>query len=191
MHILVATDADHVVNDVTAALSAPDVSFTVCREGREVSRLVAERSPDVVVLDLMLPVIDGQEVCKRLRADPATRDTLIMMLIVATTGLALYLWSAGQIGIGAVVGVALGLLAMRVFRRIPDQIAAFVPVLSMATAALARRKLVGWNQNGRGARSGSRQQLLNHAARNRRMVHQANDRARDGLAGQSSQRGLQ
>ncbi|MFO0901633.1 MAG: response regulator transcription factor [Pirellulales bacterium] len=38
------------------------------------------KSPDVVVLDLMLPVLDGQEVCKRLRADPATRDALIMML---------------------------------------------------------------------------------------------------------------
>lgn len=42
-----------------------------------------------------------------------------------------------QIGIGAVVGVVLGLVAMRVFARIPDSVAAFVPVLSMATAALA------------------------------------------------------
>ncbi len=38
------------------------------------------KTPDVVVLDLMLPVLDGQEVCKRLRADPSTRDALIMML---------------------------------------------------------------------------------------------------------------
>ena len=44
MHILVATDADYVVNDVTAALSGPDVRFTVCSEGREVA--AAWRSGD-------------------------------------------------------------------------------------------------------------------------------------------------
>jgi two-component system phosphate regulon response regulator PhoB len=38
------------------------------------------RTPDVVVLDLMLPVIDGLEVCRRLRSDPATRELLIVML---------------------------------------------------------------------------------------------------------------
>ena len=36
VHILVATDADYVVNDVTAALGGPDVSFTIVREGRAV-----------------------------------------------------------------------------------------------------------------------------------------------------------
>ena len=36
--------------------------------------------PDVVLLDLMLPNIDGWEVCRRLRADPATQDiTLVVM----------------------------------------------------------------------------------------------------------------
>ena len=38
------------------------------------------KTPDMVVLDLMLPVLDGLEVCRRLRADPATKDVLILML---------------------------------------------------------------------------------------------------------------
>jgi two-component system phosphate regulon response regulator PhoB len=38
------------------------------------------KTPDLVILDLMLPVIDGLEVCRRLRADPATRDVLLLML---------------------------------------------------------------------------------------------------------------
>jgi len=36
--------------------------------------------PDLIVLDVMLPVLDGHEVCKRLRNDPATRDVRIVML---------------------------------------------------------------------------------------------------------------
>jgi DNA-binding response OmpR family regulator len=38
------------------------------------------KSPDIVLLDLMLPVVDGLDVCRRLRADSATRDVLIVML---------------------------------------------------------------------------------------------------------------
>lgn len=38
------------------------------------------RSPDLVVLDLMLPVIDGLEICRRIRADPVTRKQLVLML---------------------------------------------------------------------------------------------------------------
>ena len=38
------------------------------------------KAPDIVVLDLMLPVVDGLDVCRRLRADAATKDILIVML---------------------------------------------------------------------------------------------------------------
>jgi two-component system phosphate regulon response regulator PhoB len=38
------------------------------------------KSPDIVVLDLMLPVVDGLDVCRRLRADASTKDILIVML---------------------------------------------------------------------------------------------------------------
>lgn len=37
-------------------------------------------SPDLIVLDLMLPGIDGLEVCRRLRSSPQTKDVLILML---------------------------------------------------------------------------------------------------------------
>lgn len=67
--ILVAADADHVIADVTAALGAPEVTFLVCREGRDVSQLAAERSIDLAVLDLQIGSMGGMAVTMGLRLD--------------------------------------------------------------------------------------------------------------------------
>ena len=72
MHILVATDADHVVNEVVDALSGPDTSFTICREGRLVSELVRERTPDLVVLDLQIGSKGAMAVTMDLRLDESS-----------------------------------------------------------------------------------------------------------------------
>jgi two-component system nitrate/nitrite response regulator NarL len=69
VHILVATDADYVVNDVTSALSGPDVRFTICSEGREVSRLVGKGDVDLAVLDLQIGSKGGMAVAMDLRLD--------------------------------------------------------------------------------------------------------------------------
>ncbi len=84
MHILVATDADYVVNDVTAALGGPDVSFTIVREGREVSRVVAERTPDLAILDLQIGSKGGMAVTMDLRLDASSGnapDVKVLMLL--------------------------------------------------------------------------------------------------------------
>ena len=69
MHILLATDADWIVDEVTAALGGPDTSFTVCSEGRLVSKLVAERTPDLAVLDLQVGSMGGMAIAMALRLD--------------------------------------------------------------------------------------------------------------------------
>jgi two-component system nitrate/nitrite response regulator NarL len=84
VHILLATDADHVVDDVTAALSSPDTSFTVCREGRLVSDLVGARTPDLVILDLQIGSKGGMAVTMDLRLDEssgALPTTKVLMLL--------------------------------------------------------------------------------------------------------------
>jgi DNA-binding response OmpR family regulator len=84
VHILVGTDADHVLNDVTAALGGPDVSFTVCRNGRDVSDVVAKRTPDLVVLDLQIGSMGGMAVTMSLRLDESSgrlpRVRVLMLL---------------------------------------------------------------------------------------------------------------
>jgi two-component system phosphate regulon response regulator PhoB len=56
----------------------------VASDGQDGLRQARVRAPDLIVLDLMLPMIDGLEVCRRLRADPATRNTLVLMLTAKT-----------------------------------------------------------------------------------------------------------
>ena len=69
MHILLATDADWIVDEVTAALGDDDVHFTVCREGRAVARQVGERMPDLAILDLQVGSMGGMAVTMALRLD--------------------------------------------------------------------------------------------------------------------------
>ena len=69
VHVLLATDADWIVDEVTAALGGPNTSFTVCREGRMVASLVADRDPDLVIADLQIGSMGGMAVCMALRLD--------------------------------------------------------------------------------------------------------------------------
>lgn len=52
----------------------------VANDGQDGLKQAKLRSPDLVVLDLMLPMVDGLEICRRLRADPVTRNMLVLML---------------------------------------------------------------------------------------------------------------
>jgi DNA-binding response OmpR family regulator len=72
VHILVAADADYVIDDITAALGGPDVSFTICRDGRDVSPVVKERTPDLAVLDLQVGSMGGMAVTMSLRLDQSS-----------------------------------------------------------------------------------------------------------------------
>ena len=69
MHILLATDVDWIVDEITAALGGPDTSFTVCREGRVVVGVVAEREPDLAILDMQIGSKGGMAVTMALRLD--------------------------------------------------------------------------------------------------------------------------
>jgi DNA-binding response OmpR family regulator len=84
VHILLATDADWVVDEVTAALSDNETSFTVCREGRLVSELVAIGNIDVVIADLQIGSMGGMAVAMDLRLDAssgAVPETPLVMLL--------------------------------------------------------------------------------------------------------------
>jgi CheY-like chemotaxis protein len=69
VHIVIATDADWIVDEVTAALGGPDTSFTVCRDGHVVTQVVADSEPDVVITDLQVGSMGGVAITMQLRLD--------------------------------------------------------------------------------------------------------------------------
>jgi len=52
----------------------------MARDGRETLNLVRGEHPDVLLLDIMMAGIDGYEVCRQIKSDPATRDTIVIMV---------------------------------------------------------------------------------------------------------------
>jgi CheY-like chemotaxis protein len=69
VHVLIATDAPWVLNDVRAALDDTGVTFTVCSNGREVTPAVAVQRPDVAVLDSQIGSMGAMAVTMALRLD--------------------------------------------------------------------------------------------------------------------------
>ena len=58
----------------------PEARLVTATNGLEALAKVKEESPDLVLLDIMMPQMSGFEVCKRIKSDPTTRDILVVMV---------------------------------------------------------------------------------------------------------------
>src|SRR5260370_20047425 len=67
-HMLLVDDDRHITEILRRALAYEGYAVDVAHRGDEALQKAIERPPDLVVLDLMLPGMDGLEVCRRLRA---------------------------------------------------------------------------------------------------------------------------
>ena len=83
--VLVVEDEESFVEALTLGLSREGFRVDVARDGAEALDLIDDVRPDVVLLDLMLPGMSGTELCRRLRREPATRRTPIIMLTARTS----------------------------------------------------------------------------------------------------------
>jgi len=68
-HVLIAADADWVIDDVRSALEGPDTTFAICRTGQAVTVAAKQQAPDLAVLDLQIGNMGGMAVCLTLRLD--------------------------------------------------------------------------------------------------------------------------
>jgi len=78
--ILVVDDEEDIRELVQLHLSREGFKVVLAETGEQALKLVQAQPPGLVVLDLMLPGVDGLEVCKRMKADPRTQKVPIVML---------------------------------------------------------------------------------------------------------------
>jgi len=78
--VLLAEDEPNIVESLTFLLERAGFEISVATDGRRALELALENQPDVLVLDLMLPEIDGYEVLRQLRADPKGENLSVLML---------------------------------------------------------------------------------------------------------------
>jgi DNA-binding response OmpR family regulator len=78
--ILVVDDDPTIVRLLTVNLEMEGFQVLTASNGREALEAVARERPDLVLLDVMMPVLDGLEVVGRLRRDPVTADLPVILL---------------------------------------------------------------------------------------------------------------
>ncbi len=78
--VLVVDDEPNIVVSLEFLMKQAGYDVRVARNGDEALKAVSERTPDLILLDVMMPKRNGFDVCQTLRADPRWRDVRIIML---------------------------------------------------------------------------------------------------------------
>ena len=79
-HVLIAEDEPNIVESLSFLLERAGFEVSVESDGREALEAARSRVPDVLILDVMLPSMDGYEILRQLKADPQTGGIPVMML---------------------------------------------------------------------------------------------------------------
>jgi diguanylate cyclase (GGDEF)-like protein len=78
--VLVVDDEEPIRKIVTFQLDRAGYEVSSARDGEQALRIVTQRQPDLILLDVMMPNIDGYEVCKRLKSNYQTSHIPIIMV---------------------------------------------------------------------------------------------------------------
>ena len=78
--ILIADDDTQNADLLEAYLDGTGYETKVVANGEDTLAAARAWKPDLILLDVMMPKLSGFEVCRRLRADPATRDVAVLMV---------------------------------------------------------------------------------------------------------------
>lgn len=80
MEILIVEDEAEIAQLIQLYLEKEGFSCRTCRDGVTALQVFQDQKPDLIVLDLMIPGLDGLEVCARIRQKSGTKDPYILML---------------------------------------------------------------------------------------------------------------
>jgi len=78
--ILVVDDEIYIVHILDFSLGIEGYEVMTALDGEQALAKVAQNRPDLIVLDIMMPKLDGYETCKALKQNPATHDIPVILL---------------------------------------------------------------------------------------------------------------
>lgn len=78
--VLVCDDEPYIVESVSYVVRKAGFQALAAEDGETALNLARRERPDLIFLDIMMPGLSGDEVCRRLKSDPATRAIHIVIL---------------------------------------------------------------------------------------------------------------
>ncbi len=78
--ILIVEDEPNIIVPLQFSLEQKGYQIIVAGSGEEALEKISQAQPDLILLDIMLPGIDGYEVCENVRQNPETQGTKIIFL---------------------------------------------------------------------------------------------------------------
>jgi len=82
--VLVVDDDPRILRMVQTILSAEDLEVATATSGFEAGLMTSSWSPDIILLDFLMPDMDGFEVCRRLGSDDKTKDIPVIAVTAIT-----------------------------------------------------------------------------------------------------------
>ncbi len=84
--ILLVDDEPEIVYLVRLVLEREGHEVIGALDGRDCLKKLREDKPDLIILDIMMPGLDGWEICRKIKEAEGTRDIPVIMLTVRTSG---------------------------------------------------------------------------------------------------------
>jgi len=78
--ILIADDNENIRDALTYLLEDEGYELQLAKDGADALRKVRERKPDILFLDIMMPEINGYDVCRTIKNDPDLKNIYVIML---------------------------------------------------------------------------------------------------------------
>lgn len=78
--ILAVDDEPHILKLVTFSLSSHGFEVIEATDGVSAIEVAEKEQPDLILMDVMMPLMNGYDACKRMKANPATADIPVVMV---------------------------------------------------------------------------------------------------------------
>jgi DNA-binding response OmpR family regulator len=83
--ILIADDNLYLVEILKTDLELLNYAIAVARDGEEALKKIEELKPDLIILDVMMPKLNGYQVCRKIKNSPELKDIVVIMLTAKAT----------------------------------------------------------------------------------------------------------